>query len=77
MKNPFGDQQIPGSYHDIKERMYRKVSGSAYHQILGILQSSYEKALHEESVVLSRAERKRLFDQIVKMLIADILKKDQ
>ena len=75
MKNPFGDQQIPGSFQNIKERMYRKVSDSAYDQILGILQSSYEKALGEENIVLSRAERKRLFNQIVKMLTEDILRK--
>ena len=75
MKNPFGDQQIPGSYQNIKERMYKKVSDSVYDQILDILQSSYEKALDEENVVLNRAERKRLFNQIVKMLMEDILRK--
>ena len=75
MKNPFGDQQIPGSYQNMKERMYKKVSRSAYDQILGILQNSYEKALDEESVILGRAERKRLFSQVVKMLTDDILKK--
>ena len=75
MQNPFGDQQIPGSSENIKERIYKKMSGNVHDQILGILQSSYEKALGEESVVLSRPERKRLFGQIVKMLLEDILKK--
>ena len=75
MKNPFGDQQVPGSHQNIKERMYKKVSGSTYDQILGILQSSYEKALEEENVVLSRPERERLFGQVVKMLMDDMLRK--
>ncbi len=75
MKNPFGDQQIPGSSENIKERIYKKMSGSVYDQILGLLQSSYEKALDEENVSLSRPERKRLFHQIVKMLTDDILKR--
>ena len=75
MKNPFGDQEVPGSYQNIKERMYKKVSGTTYDQILGILHNSYEKALEEENVVLSRPERKRLFGQIVKMLMEDLLKK--
>ena len=75
MKNPFGDQEVPGSYQNIKERMYKKVSGTTHDQILGVLQSSFEKALEEENVVLSRPERKRLFGQIVKMLMEDLLKK--
>lgn len=75
MKNPFGDQQVPGSYHNLKERMYKKVSANVNDQILGILQKAYENALYEENVVLSRPERKRLFSQIVKMVMEDVLKK--
>jgi len=37
MKNPFGDQQVPGSYHNLKERMYKKVSANVNEQILEIL----------------------------------------
>ena len=75
MKNPFGDQQVPGSYHNLKERMYKKVSANVNDQILGVLQKAYEDALYEENIVLSRAERKRLFSQIVKMVMEDVLKK--
>ena len=75
MKNPFGDQQLPGSYHNLKERMYKKVSANVNDQILGILQKAYENALHEENVVLSRPERKRLFSQIITMVMEDMLKK--
>ena len=75
MKNPFGDQQLPGSYHNLKERMYKKVSANVNDRISGILQKAYEDALYEENIVLSRAERKRLFSQIVKMVMEDVLKK--
>jgi len=75
MKNPFGDQKIPGSYHNLQERMYKKVSGQVNDQILGILQKAYENALYEENVVLSRPERKRLLSQIVTMVMEDMLKK--
>jgi hypothetical protein len=75
MKNPFGYQQIPGSYHNLQERIYKKVSANVNEQILGILQKVYENALHEENVVLSRPERNRLFSQIVQMIMADVLKK--
>lgn len=75
MKNPFGDQQVPGSYENLKERMYKKVSASVNDQISGILQKAYEDALYEANVVLSRSERKRLLSQITQMVMEDILKK--
>ena len=75
MKNPFGDQKIPGSYHNLQERMYKKVSANVNDQILGILQKAYEDALYEENVVLSRPERKRLLSQIAKMVMEDVGRK--
>ena len=75
MKNPFGDQKLPGSYHNLQERMYKKVSASVNDEISGILQKAYEDALNKENVVLTRPERNRLFSQIVKMVTADVLKK--
>ena len=77
MKNPFGDQQVPssGSYQNLKERMYKKVSAKVNDQIINMLQNTYENALAEESIVLSRPERKRLFAQIMTLVLADLLKK--
>ena len=75
MKNPFGDQKIPGSYHNLKERMYKKVSANVNEQVFEIMMKAYENALYEENVALSRPERKRLFSQIVKMMMEDMLKK--
>ena len=75
MKNPFGDQQVPGSYHNLQERMYKKVSANVNDQILGILQKAYENALHEENVTLSRPERNRLFKQITKIVLEDMIQK--
>jgi len=75
MKNPFGDQQVPGSYHNLKERMYKKVSESVNEHIFTITMKAYEDALHEENVVLSRPERNRLFSQIVKMVMEDMSRK--
>jgi len=75
MKNPFGDQKIPGSYHNLKERMYKKVSANVNEQVFEIMMKAYENALYEENVALSRPERNRLFSQIVKMMMEDMLKK--
>ena len=75
MKNPFGDQQLPGSYHNLKERMYTKVSAKVNDQIREIIVKAYENALHEENVVLSRPKRNRLLSQIVTMVMEDTLKR--
>jgi hypothetical protein len=75
MKNPFGDQKVPGDYRNLKERMYKKVSAEVNDQIAFMLKNAYEKALGEENVILTRAERKRLFSQIVEMLMNDIISK--
>ena len=78
MKNPFGNQQIPeppGSYEQIKERIYKKVSAEVGYKLKPMLQISYENALSAESIMLTRSERDRLFSQIVNMVMDDILKK--
>lgn len=73
MKNPFGDQQVPGSYHNLKERMFKKVSANVNAQILVSLQNAYEIALNSENVVLARAERKRLYKQVTRLVLVDII----
>ena len=74
MKNPFGDQKIPGSYDNLSERVYKKVSANVNEQIREIMVKAYESALDEANVVLSRSERNRLFSQIVKRVMDDIHK---
>lgn len=73
MKNPFGDQKVPGDYHNLKERLYKKVSANVNERIREIMVKAYENALNEENVVLSRPERKRLLSQIAKMVMEDVL----
>jgi len=73
MKNPFGDQKVPGDYHNLKERMYKRVSADVNDQILTMLKNSFENALGEENVTLTRPERVRLLSQITKMVMEDIL----
>ena len=76
MQNPFGDQKIPGSHHNLQERMFKKVKAAKVdEQILAIMMKEYEAALYEENVVLSRPERNRLFSRIVKLVMEDVIKK--
>ena len=75
MKNPFGDQQVPGSYHNLQERLYKKVAAQVNGQILEIMIKAYENVLNDENIVLSRPERKRLLSRIANMVMEDVLKK--
>jgi hypothetical protein len=75
MKNPFGDQKVPGDYRNLKKRIYKSVSAEVNDHISTMLKNAYAKALGEENVALSRPERKRLFSQITKMVMDDILNK--
>jgi hypothetical protein len=75
MKNPFGDQKIPGSYHNLKERMYKKVSEDVSEQLFKDLRNAYERALNEENVLVELPARKRLLSQIIEMIMEDMQKK--
>ena len=76
MQNPFGPQQVPGSYFNLKERMFQTVqSAKVNDHIFEIVQMAYEEALAKENVILSLPERKRLLAQILKLVLEDMIKK--
>ena len=77
MKNPFGSQEIPGSYINLRKRMFQHVQDEKVNdQIFEIVKTAYEKALMQENVpFLSRPERNRMLSQIMKMVLEDMLKK--
>ena len=72
MQSPFGSQSDPGSYVDLRKRLFQSVhSVNINEQIIDVI----KKALEAENVILSRPERKRLFSQIVKLLSEDLTRK--
>lgn len=77
MKNPFGpDPESFDSYANLKKRMIALVRGKrVYDRIFEVVQAAYEEALAEENVVLSRPERKRMFSQILRLMLEDMIKK--
>ena len=76
MQNPFGDQQVPGSYAGLQERMLKRVKATNIEaQVTELYQKAYEDALYKENIVLSRPERNRLFSQILKLVLEDVIKK--
>jgi hypothetical protein len=66
----------PGSYDDLLKRMTQRVQQNKVDdQILEILQQVFEKEFSKESLALSRPERIRLFQQVTKVILNDVLKK--
>ncbi len=65
-----------GSYHDLQKRMIQRVlAAKVDEQILGIVQAKYEEELAQRNIVLSRPERKRLFQQVLKAVLTDMISK--
>lgn len=72
----FNIPQNSGSYDNfLKLLTQRAHQDKMARQILDLLQQFYEKELVKESMVFTRAERKRLFQQVSKAILADVLKK--
>jgi hypothetical protein len=44
-------------------------------QIFLIVQKAYEEALEQETIILSRPERNRLFSQVLKLVLEDMSEK--
>jgi hypothetical protein len=76
MLNPFGSQQVPGSYVDLRKRMFQHVQDMKVNdQIFEVVKNAYEKALMRENIILSRAERNRMLSQIMKRVLEDMARK--
>ena len=76
MLNPFGSQQVPGSYINLQKRMLQRLqSAKVNDQIFEVVTRAYEVALDEEGILLSRPERKRFLSQLLKLVLEDMMKK--
>lgn len=76
MLNPFAPQQDPGSYVDLRKRMFQNVQYMKVNdQIFEVVRNAYEHAVITENIVLSRAEKNRMLSQIMKMVLEDMIKK--
>lgn len=75
MENPFDLQPDSGSYKNLKERIFQNVQTSGIsEQFFMTAQNAYENALAQENVILSRPERKRLYSQVIKLVLDDMSK---
>ncbi|MEW5940235.1 MAG: hypothetical protein AB1750_11270 [Chloroflexota bacterium] len=73
LTNPIPDF---GSYEEIEKKMIQRVRAAKLDEtILAHLQKKYEEELAQRNVMLSRPERNRLFQQVVKAVLNDVLGK--
>jgi hypothetical protein len=80
MLNPFSSQQDRGfsSYVDLKKRITQKVQATDVNdQIFQAVQNAFENVMGSERpmVLMSRPERKRLFSQVLKSVLEDMVRK--
>lgn len=78
MLNPFGPQREPSlsSHVNLKQRLLQNVQAASVNdQIFLVVQKAFEDALNKENIPLIRTERKRLFVQIMKQVLIDMVEK--
>jgi hypothetical protein len=76
MFNPPNSYQNSGSYDELLKRMTQRVEQNKVdNQIVEILKDVFEKEFGKENIVLSRPERVRLFQQVSKAILTDVLGK--
>jgi hypothetical protein len=72
----FNFYQYSGSYDDLLKLMIRHAQQNKIdNQIFEILKQFFEKELGKENRPLSRLERTRLFKQVTKAILTDVLGK--
>ena len=73
---PPNSYQNADSYDILLKRMTRRVQKNKVdRQILEILQQVFEKELGQEDIMLSRPKRVRLFQELSKAILTDVLGK--
>lgn len=76
MFNPPNSLPDFGSYHDLLKKMTQRFMGAHLdEQIMGIFQAKYEEELNQRNIHLSRPERNRLYKQVVKAVLYDLISK--
>ena len=76
MFNPPSSLPDFGSYHDLQKKMTQRfMDAHLDEQILGLFQTKYEEELNQRKIYLSRPERNRLYKQVVKAVLNDMLSK--
>ena len=76
MFNPPNSLPDFGSYQDLLKKMTQRIMDAKLdEQFLRLYQAKYEEELAARNIMLSRPERNRLYKQILKAVLNDMLSK--
>jgi hypothetical protein len=76
MINFTGSPQDAGSFAELLKRITQGVkAGNVEKKLTEVLGGAFDTELDRQHVVLSRPERKRLFDQVAKAVLTEIIDK--
>lgn len=61
-------------YFNLLEKTFQKLkTATADRQIVAMIEEKFETSLKSENIVLTSSEKKRLFNQVFRMLLEDLL----
>ena len=76
MFNPPNSLPEFGSYHDLQKRTTQRMMDAGLdEEFLRRFQAKYEEELAQRNIYLSRPERNRLYKQVLKAILNDMLAK--
>jgi hypothetical protein len=76
MQSPFDRDNKPGVYFNPKRRIFQRIqSAKVEEQIKEVVTKIYEDAITAENVMLSHSERRRLFSQVLELILEDMVGK--
>jgi len=76
MFKPPPPYQGSGSFKDVLKRMTQHAQQEKVDEkIFEIMKQAFETGLNKENIILSRPERVRLFKQVTKNVLSDVLEK--
>ena len=76
MLSTFNPNNDTGSYVNLQKRIFQRVQSSEINnQIIKIVRESYDDAIDAENIALSRAEKKQLLSQILKLTLENMIEK--
>ena len=65
-----------GSYQDLLKKMTQRIMDAKLdEQFLRLFQTKYDEELNQRNIYLSRPERNRLYKQVLKAVLTDMLSK--
>lgn len=67
--------ELQNFYFNLKARVAKRLRQDKSAEVLELVQAGYKQALNKELLILSRAENERLFKEVAKELLEELIEK--